>query len=325
MVAAIAGIAYHLPDRILTNEELSAVFPEWPAAQIEAKLGISERRIADADETSSDLAVRAAEKLIKSSWIERSSIDYVIFCTQTPDYLLPSSACLIQHRLGLGKALGAFDFNLGCSGYVYGLGLAKGLVETGQARNVLLLTGETYSKLLRSDDKSTRTLFGDAGSATLISLVAGDQTKIGPFVYGTDGSGGEDLIVRSSGARSAGSPLSDGRGLCMDGPKIFNFSIREVAQSLDRLLAEASLSRNDVDLFVFHQANKYMLDFLQRKCAIPPEKFYIHFNLSGNTVSNTIPIAIYHALADDQIKKGSIVAVLGFGVGLSWAGCITRF
>jgi len=325
MPAAIRGIEYYLPEDVLTNEELSRVFPEWLACQIEAKLGIVERRVAAPGETSADLAFLAADKLITSIGIERSSIDYVLFCTQTPDYLLPSSACLIQSRLRLAKSCGAFDFNLGCSGYVYGLGVAKGLIETGQAENVLLLTGETYSKLLRPDDKSTRTLFGDAGAATLIAQSPDGSGCLGPFVYGTDGNGSEDLIVRRGGARNGGSPLTDGLGLCMDGPKIFNFSVREVAQSLDALLSKAGLTRDEIDLFVFHQANKYMLDFLQRKCVVPPEKFYMHLERSGNTVSNTIPIALWHAIVENRVGPGSTVALVGFGVGLSWAGCIVHF
>jgi 3-oxoacyl-[acyl-carrier-protein] synthase-3 len=321
----IKSISYALPSCVLGNEELAQSFPEWPANQIQEKLGISERRIAGVNETSSDLAVAAAEKLFADGDIERSAIDYIIFCTQTPDYILPTSACIIQDRLKIPNAIGALDFNLGCSGYVYGLGIAKGLIETGQARNVLFLTGETYSKLMRADDKSTRTLFGDAGSATVISLVEDASASIGPFVYGTDGGGCADLIVKCGGSRSPGQPLGDGTGLCMDGPKIFNFSIREVAPSLTELLQKAGLRMEEVSLFVFHQANKYMLEFLQRKCCIPAEKFYTHFANTGNTVSNTIPIALYHAIGEKKISKGEPVVLMGFGVGLSWAACIVRF
>jgi 3-oxoacyl-[acyl-carrier-protein] synthase-3 len=323
--AEIRDVAYHLPDEIVTNVALSASFPEWTAQEIESKLGIVERRIAGKDETSADLALRAAETLFSGGRHSRESVDFLLFCTQTADYLLPTSACLLQDRLGLRNDIGAIDFNLGCSGYVYGLGLAKGLVETGQAESVLFLTGETYSKVMRIDDKSTRTLFGDAGSATLVTRSEKDHGSIGPFVYGTDGSGWSDLIVRSGGARSPGNPLQDGLGLCMDGPKIFNFSIREVAKSLAHLLEKARLTIEQVDLFVFHQANKYMLDFLQRKCGLPKDKFYLHFAHSGNTVSGTIPIALHHALLEKRIKPGDVVVLLGFGVGLSWGGCVVRF
>jgi 3-oxoacyl-[acyl-carrier-protein] synthase-3 len=324
MQTVITGVEYYLPTKSVNNDDLAALFPEWPASKIEEKLGIAERRIAAEDETSADLALQAAEKLLARKTGSRSEIDYIIFCTQTPDYLLPTTACILQQRLSLPTACGAIDFNLGCSGYVYGLGLAKGLIETGQATKVLFLTGETYSKLMRTDDKSTRTLFGDAGAATLLEAWRSGSAGVGPFVYGTDGSGAEDLIVRCGGLRQPGQPLQDGEGLCMDGTKIFNFSVKEVAASVDALLQKAGCALNDIDLFIFHQANGYMLEFLRRKCGIPSEKFYLHYKEMGNTVSNTIPIALHHAIEDNKAVAGSTVALVGFGVGLSWAACIVR-
>lgn len=325
MNTVVTGIEYHLPERILTNKDLELIFPEWPAQKIEEKLGIVERRIAADHETSGDLAAAAAEKLFATDVCSRQEIDYLIFCTQTPDYLLPTTACILQERLKLPSKCGAIDFNLGCSGYVYGLGLAKGLIETGQARNVLFLTGETYSKLMRPDDKSTRTLFGDAGAATMLQGRNACEASIGSFIYGTDGRGAEDLIVRNGGMRHPGSPLHEGDGMCMDGTKIFNFSVREVAASLDALLKQSNYSIDEIDLFIFHQANGYMLEFLRRKCGIPETKFYRHFKQIGNTVSNTIPIALHHAMSEGRIKKGTKVALVGFGVGLSWASCVIRF
>jgi 3-oxoacyl-[acyl-carrier-protein] synthase-3 len=324
MNTLLAHVDYHLPRRVLTNEELAAVFPEWPASKIEEKLGITERRIAAEGETSADLAVQAAEKLFSINPRERGEIDYVLFCTQTPDYLLPTTACMLQSRLQLPSRCGAMDFNLGCSGYVYGLGLAKGLIETGQASKVLLLTGETYSKLIRPDDKSTRTLFGDAGTATLLEACLESGVGIGPFVYGTDGTGAQDLIVRRGGARCPGIPLADGVGLCMEGTKIFNFSLREVAQSLEALMVKAGCTLDDVDLFIFHQANSYMLEFLRRKCRIPESRFFVHCKEVGNTVSNTIPIALRHAMEEGRATRGKTIAFVGFGVGLSWAACLVK-
>lgn len=323
--ASINAVEYHLPARLLTNEELGACYPEWPADKIKDKLGITARPIAEEGECSSDLAVSAAQKLFQTGVCSPSDIDFILFCTQTPDYLLPTSACLIQERLGIPCSVGALDFNLGCSGYVYGLGIAKGLVETGQARNVLLLTGETYSKLMHPDDKATRTLFGDAGSATWVKAVEDGCERIGPFVYGTDGSGGGDLIVRQGGMRQPGVPLGDSRGLCMNGGEIFTFSVREVSRSMEALLAKAQATIGSIDLFVFHQANAYMLNFLRNKCRIPEEKFYTWFSTTGNTVSNTIPIALHHAIKEGRIQPGSSVMLVGFGVGLSWGACLVRF
>lgn len=325
MKTAITQIEYHLPARVITNQELESLFPEWPAPKIEEKLGIVTRHIAADNETSADLALAAAEKLFATNGCQREEIDYLILCTQTPDYLLPTTACILQKRLNLRPDCGALDFNLGCSGYVYGLGMAKGLIETGQATNVLFLTGETYSKLMRPDDKSTRTLFGDAGSATLLQGQRDGAASLGPFVYGTDGGGAADLIVRQGGLRHPGLPLDNSEGLCMEGTRIFNFSVREVAANLDALLAKSGFSLDEIDLFIFHQANRFMLEFLRRKCAIPESKFYQHYQESGNTVSNTIPIALHHAMRDQLVKKGSRVALVGFGVGLSWGSCLVKF
>lgn len=323
--ASISAIEYHVPERTLSNEELAVYFPEWPADKIQSKLGITGRHIADDGECSSDLAVAATQKLFENHDCDPQQIDFILFCTQTPDYLLPSSSCLIQDRLGIPKSAGALDFNLGCSGYVYGLGLAKGLIETGQARKILLLCGETYSKLLKPDDKGTRTLFGDAGSATLIESAEVGIERIGPFVYGTDGSGGKNLIVTQGGMRYPGPPVSEESGLTMNGGEIFTFSVREVAVAVEELLTRSQLTRDTIDLFIFHQANGYMLNFLQKKCEIPEEKFYTWYSSTGNTVSNTIPIALHHALLEGKIREGMTVMLVGFGVGLSWSACIVRF
>ena len=183
MKAYVRAMEYHLPARILANEQLAAEFPEWTAERIEKKLGVANRHVAEEGECASDLAVEAARKLFAGGTCGAEDVDYLLLCTQSPDHFLPTTACLLQHRLGMGKATGALDFNLGCSGFVYGLGLAKGLVETGQARNVLLLTAETYSKHLHPQDKGVKTLFGDGAAATLVSgRTDGGPGGIGPFV-----------------------------------------------------------------------------------------------------------------------------------------------
>ena len=273
---------------------------------------------------SSDLATKAAGKLFKVGKIAPADVDYLVFCTQSPDYFLPTSACLIHERLGLPKSCAAMDFNLGCSGWVYGLGIAKGLIESGQATNVLFLTGETYSKFLSETDKGTRTLFGDAGATTLISAVDCDEDLIGPFVYGTDGSGAEHLIVKHGGLKHPGSPRSSETGLCMNGGEIFSFSVREVSKSVDELLTKSGQTIESIDLFIFHQANAYMLEFLRNKCGIPENKFYTWFETTGNTVSNTIPIALHHAIAEGKAIPGMRLMFVGFGVGLSWGACLAK-
>ena len=203
MNGAIEAIEFYLPEAVLSTDQLATEFPEWSAEKIDAKTGILERHIAAPDECASDLAVKAAEKVFKSGVCSPDSIDYLLLCTQSPDYFLPTTACLLQDRLGLRTSSGAVDFNLGCSGYVYGLGLAQGLIASGQAARVLLITAETYSKYIHHKDKSVRTIFGDAAAATVIGATHSAEPLFGPFVYGTDGRGAHNLIVKTGAARAA--------------------------------------------------------------------------------------------------------------------------
>lgn len=323
--AAITAVTYALPERVVTNADLGAEFPEWGADKIAEKTGIQSRHVAGPDETSADLAARAAEKLLGSGVVAKAEIDFLLFCTQTPDFALPTSACLLQHRLGLPTSAGALDFNLGCSGYVYGLGLARGLVESGQARRVLLLTGETYSKLLDPADKTVRTIFGDAGSATLVTAVESGEGAIGAVVFGTDGAGGPNLVCHRGGWRGARAEAAGREALWMNGPEIFNFTLRVVPEVVRRTLEKAGVTANDVDLFVFHQANRYMLDHLRKKLAVPVEKFVVAMEHCGNTVSSTIPIALVEAAARGQLRSGQRVLLVGFGVGYSWGAALVRW
>lgn len=332
--AAIQAIEYHLPERVLTTEELAAQFPDWSIEKIEEKTGIHQRHIAAPGECSSDLAVAAAEKLFQSGACRAADIDYVLLCTQTPDYFLPTTACLLQDRLGIPTSAGALDFNLGCSGFVAGLGLAQGLIASGQAGRVLLLTAETYSKFLHPQDKSVRTIFGDAAAATLVGAVEGDEPYLGPFVYGTDGAGARNLIVANGGMRCQGPAVEteDSNGnrhssdkLFMNGASIFDFTLQAVPKCVQQLLARAGVAQEGVDLFVFHQANRYMLEHLRRRMKIPQERFYISMSDCGNTVSSTIPIALKRAQQDGTLRAGARLAAVGFGVGYSWAAALIRW
>lgn len=333
MYAAIRHISCYLPPTVLTNDELAPLAEHWTPEKIFEKTGIRERHIAAPDECASDLACRAGEQLLQEVNIDRTEIDYLIFCTQLPDYPLPTTACLLQQRLGLPTTCGALDINLGCSGYVYGLGLAQGLIETGQASRVLFLTGETYSKVLRDDDVSVRTLFGDAGSATLIESVPAGHRLIGPYVYGTDGSGGPNLILRRNAWRSEAVSVghhpadqdSENDSLFMNGPEIFTFTLTAVPKAIRALLQRAERSMDEIDLFVFHQANQYMLKHLRDKIGIPEEKFVIAMEHAGNTVSSTIPYALQTALQDDRLTPGKLVMLVGFGVGYSWGATLVRW
>ncbi|MCD6577480.1 MAG: ketoacyl-ACP synthase III [Anaerolineaceae bacterium] len=334
--AAIQIINYYLPEKTLTNEELAKIFPEWPAQQIYKKTGIKTRHIAADNETASDLAFHAAQDLFNQSNYTPDDIDMVMLCTQSPDYVLPTSACTIQNRLGIPSSAGAFDYNLGCSGYVYGLSIAKGLIESGSANTVLLLTGNTYSKFMHVKDKNVRTIFGDAGTATLIQGIESEQDIIGPFTFGTDGAGADKLIVKVGGTRFAdeqmylqggGEKREDGlpnSALFMDGPSIFSFTLRVVPKMLKSLFTKTGLVIDDIDHFVFHQANKFMLDSLRRQSRIPEEKFILDMENIGNTISSTIPIALANAKNKGMLKEDEKVVLVSFGVGLSWAACLMK-
>ena len=334
--ATISAIEFELPAAVLDNETLAAEYPDWTAEKILAKTGIRERHIAGVNEYASDLAVGAAKKLLQNNGCLADEIDYLIYCTQSPDYLLPTSACLIQDRLGLPTSCAALEFNLGCSGYIYGLGLAEALIHSGQARSLLFITADTYSKFINPKDKSVRTLFGDAATATLVQTGKGAGKLVGPFVYGTDGKGKNNLIVPTRGLRQHFQPnaelVTDQAGsartvndLYMNGPEIFAFTIKIVPELIARLLEKAGVKLADVDLFVFHQANLFMLQHLQKKLAIPDERFWVAFDDVGNTVSCSIPIALKKAMLVNKIATGSLLLLAGFGVGYSWGATLVRW
>lgn len=333
MKIGIKAIEYYLPETILTNEQLVTEYGEWSDDKIYSKTGIRSRHICRNDECASDLGYQAAMKLFENGVATPQDIDFIIFATQSPDYPLPTTACLLQDRLGTPKSTGALDINLGCSAFIYGLMLAKSLVYSKIARQVLLITAETYSKYIHPQDKSTRTIFGDAAAATLIGETDND---IGEFDLGTDGSGKDILIVPSGGSRkhtddemrqreSSDDKVHFPDHLFMDGAEVLNFTIREVPESVNKVLEKNSLSKDDIDLYVFHQANKFMLDYLRKKMKIPQEKFYINLEDTGNTVSPTIPIALKRAQEVGLIKSGDKVLLSGFGVGLSWGSTIISF
>lgn len=322
-------IEYYLPEKILTNTELHQRFPEWDHEAFEAKIGIQQRHISHKDETALDLAVAASEKVLQN--VDRSDVDFVLLCTQSPEYFLPTTACLLQDKLGLSKNCGAFDFNLGCSGYVYGLALAKGLLASGTASCLLLVMTETYSKYIHPGDKTNLSIFGDGAAATL--LTQDEVTEIGQFVLKTDGSGFDKLIVKNGASRFPleGNPIQKNYGenniytdnhIYMNGPDIFSFTIDNIPHLVAATLEKNKLMMDDIDYFVFHQANAFMLEFLRKKIKIPREKFYINLKETGNTVSATIPIGLKDLLEQGVLQKGHKVLLAGFGVGLSWGAVV---
>jgi len=327
MKAQLKAIEYYLPYGISTNDDLSKEFPDYDFAGFQAKIGIRQRHIADKDETALDLAQKACEKMFTR--FDRNDVDFILYCTQSPEYILPTTACLLQYRLNLRDSVGALDFNLGCSGYTYGLSLAKSLIASGLARNVLLVTAETYSKYINPLDRANRTIFGDAATASWIS--SSENEYMGKFIFGTDGSGFENLIVKNGAGRNRYDPneflntygtdnFYTDNNLYMNGPEVFNFTINRIPEHTRKVLEANSLELGKVSQFIFHQANAFMLDFLRKKLKIDRENFYIDLEYYGNTVSNTIPIALKDYSQSCKFVEPQQLVLVGFGVGLSWCG-----
>lgn len=336
MPATIEAIEFSLPERIETAAELVACFPQWNEETLVRKTGVRSRHLAAEHECASDLGAAAAEKLLVKNDIAVSDIDFLIFCTQTPDYLAPTTACLLQQRLGLGTHVGALDINLGCSGYPYSLGIAKALLETGQAHRLLLITGDTYSKFVNPGDRGVRALFGDGATATLLSQRPDAPPSIGPFLYGTDGSGGPDLVVPSSAMRNPpaitpAEEYTDARGntrsahdICMNGRAIVEFTKREAPQAILGLCNKAGITLDDVDVVVPHQASALVLEGIRERLELSEERFLIDMATTGNTISSTIPILLKKAVCTGRVRPGALLLLVGFGVGLSWSATLLR-
>ena len=324
--ASIGPIAVHLPERVETNADLQQRFPHWDMPLIAEKTGIERRHIAEPNETAADLGVRACEKLFEHESIDPSSIDFLLLCTQTPDYPLPTTSCLLQNRLGLSTRCGAMDFNLGCSGFVYGLAIAEGLIASSAASRILLVTAETYSKYIDEEDRSLRTIFGDAAAATLID--ASPTPTLSHFQFGSDGSGGDMLIVGDGGARPTADAIRPRHRkrwksrLYMDGPSLINFTVEAVPRLVDEILQASQLDRGDIGQFLMHQATWKMLDQLRNRMGLCDRRLPIDLSDVGNTVSCTLPILIASLRRRGELSTGGTNMLVGFGVGLSWAGCL---
>lgn len=331
-MAYIKSIKCFTPPHTLDNNALQEQLKDSCVEKTAKGVGVSNRHIASNDTTAGDMAVEAANKLFEKSGIKREEIDFIIMATQSPDHFLPPTACIIQDKLNIPTTAGAFDFDLGCSGYVYGLAIAGSFVDSGLAKNVLLLTGDTITRFIHPEDNN-RVLFGEAASATVVST--NGFARIGKFEKGSDGSGADCLIVKNGAARHlshTGHETIDNEGnkrrddyFYMDGSSVFNFTIDRVPSLINETLRQNEISLEEVDHVVLHQANKFMLNTLRKVCHIPKEKFYINLENTGNTTSTTIPLALEDCLDKGLIKNGNKVLIAGFGVGLSWAGTVLSF
>ena len=330
-MAYISGISYYTPAHSLTNEMLKNKYPQWDVKKFEQMTGIKNRFISAPDEFTSDMAIKASNSLFQEFNIDKNTIDFIILCTQTPDYTLPSTACIVQDALGLPTTTGALDVNLGCSGYVYCLALAKGLIDTGICEKILLITSEVYSKYIHPNDKTNQSIFGDAATASLITKAKG-MFQLNEFVFGTDGSGANNLIVKEGAGRSLkrnfvetydnfGNVLSDSY-LYVNGNNIFNFSVNAVPKLVNQVIEKNRLKFEDVNYFLFHQANSFILEHVRKKMNIPVEKFIKSIEKFGNTTSSTIPIAFKEYQMDHTFTMGDKILLSGYGVGYSWSGCV---
>jgi 3-oxoacyl-[acyl-carrier-protein] synthase-3 len=325
-----------VPKGELTNEQLADELGDWTPEKIFEKTGIRSRHIAADGECASDLGIEAAQKLFERGVCARADVDYLIFCTQSPDHFMPATSAIVQDRLRLPTTIGAVDLGQGCSGFVYGLSLAKSLVEAEVANRVLLITADTHSKVVGPRDRSVRTIFGDGAAATLVGGVDEERELVGPFVFGTDGGGATTIVIPAGGYRqpmtdAARVPREDKGGnwrsdanMYMDGPEVFNFTLGAVPRAVRDLLEKSALTMDGVDLFIFHQANQFMIERLRAKIGIPPERFCVDMDWCGNTASSTIPIALERAIASGRVRPGMTAMAVAFGVGYSLAAAMIR-
>ena len=323
MKVKISSISYHLPEKTEGLIDLQRDNPDWDMPKLLEKTGIRTRHIASSDQTASDLAYIAAEQLLSDTQI-RNQIDLLILVTQSPDYLLPTSACILQDRLRLSQNCMAFDINLGCSGFVSALSVAGGLIESGVVNTGLILCADTYSKYIDIHDRACRPIFSDGAAAILIERTAIDS--IGPFDFGTDGSGFDHLIVRRGGARDPDKASDHPHPILeMHGSDVFVFTMRVVPACIVKLLARAGHNIDQVDLFIFHQASRLVIESLIRLMSLDEKKVFVNHEFIGNTVSATIPIALKDAVANGRLTTGQTVVLVGFGVGLSWSAVVLRW
>lgn len=325
----IEALAYALPSSVLTNEQLKQDYPDWDFERLGKRAGVFTRHIAAKDETALDFALWACEQLESDGALRKEEIDALIFCTQSPDYIMPPNSCLLHGKLGLAANVMAFDITLACSGYVYGLQLADSLIRSGSARRVLLATSDTYSRYIHPGDRATRCLFGDGGAVSLISA-AQNGRGIRSIRCGTAGRHHEKFMIPAGGMRQERSAetcriTTDRSGntrtaehIRMDGLGVLSFFNSTVPCAVKEILAANQLQLADVDLFVFHQASQIVLDTLCTALEIPHEKMVFELADVGNLVSASIPVALKRAFDRGQARHGQLALLCGFGVGLSW-------
>ena len=328
----ISQIEYHLPEYILTNQEIGKLHPKWDMNTTSLKTGVFSRHIAKKEETAFDLAKIAVKKLLYNTNIKQEEIGGIIFCTQSPDYLLPSNAFLIHKEFNFKSDVWCFDYNLACSGFIYGLAIARGMINTRMAKHVILINADTYSKFINKNDRSTSLLFGDGAAVTLLSY--SDIDSVIDIALASEGASYKSFYIPAGGTRN---PINDtskvekadvvgnirsNENIHMDGHSVWSFISKTVPSQINSIMKKNKLTFNQIDQIIFHQASKFTIDALIKSIEVDPSKCYINMNLIGNTVSASIPIALKNAIEVGKVKEGDLLLLSGFGVGLSWGSLL---
>ena len=314
----ITGLGVHVPAKVVTNDDLAKLVDttdEW----IVERTGIHERRFAEQDEALTDIAMPAARAALEQAGVEASSLDLVLCATVTPDMMFPTSSALLADALGARDAA-AYDLLAGCTGFVYAIAQAYGMIASGLSQRALVIGGDVLSKILDFHDRSTLVLFGDGAGAVVLEPV-GKGGFLG-FELGADGGGGDSLWLPGSGSRHFEDPT---KFVKMNGREVFKFATRVLVSSATELLEELGMTVDDVDVYVPHQANVRIIDHAARKLGFPPEKVVVNVDKYGNTSSGSIPLALADAIADGRLKKGSKVLLTGMGAGLTWGSSLIEW
>lgn len=337
MGTIIKAIEYYLPERRINNSDLKIQHPNWDMDKVGEKSGVFQRHLAADNETALDFAIRATEKLFQSGEVIKDDVDGVIFCTQSPDYIMPSNAFLIHKHFNFKHKVWAFDYNLACSGYIYGLSIARGMLETGMAKNILLINADTYSKYINNNDRSTNVLFGDGAAVSLLTNSDDEGAGILDIQLGASGKEYESFFIPAGGSRNpkgietrevtvdqSGNQRSM-ENIHMNGFSVWKFVSRIVPIQINELLKKNNININQINFFGFHQASKLTLDSLIKALKIDNDKIYTNLENIGNTVSASIPILLKDAEEDGVLKRGDLVLLSGFGVGLSWGSLLIKY
>lgn len=336
MSTIIKSIEYYLPETILTNEVLQKENPNWDIDGVVRKSGVHQRRIAKEGETALDLSIKACDCLFNKKGNDKGDIDGIIYCTQSPDYIMPANSFLLHKYLDLSDDVFAYDFNHACTGYIYSLAMAHAFISSGIARQILLVNADTYSKYINNRDRSTRVLFGD-GAAVTIMKKSDKRRGIIDLELASSGKNYDIFYIPAGGMRMPKSSetskeninergnIRSKEDIFMDGMRVWAFINSGVPRQIDQLLKRNNLMKSDIDLFVFHQASQMTLESLIKILKLDREKVFINMRNIGNTVSASIPIAIKDAIVQGKIKNGQTILLAGFGVGMSYGTILLEY